>query len=90
MEVQIYLEVVSHLFYDCRLVQKLWQEIGAWLLNFDIQFSVDKKTLIFGQIEQSSRSVENYIILTIKYYIWLTRCKNGELNLQFEDKQSIM
>ena len=76
----LHLEVVSHLFHDCRLVQKLWREIGTWLMGFDLQISVDKKVLLFGKIDQSSSSIENVLILTTKYYIWITRCQNAELN----------
>ena len=36
--------------------------------------------LLFGKVDQSSSSVENVVILTTKYYIWLTRCQNAEIN----------
>ena len=50
-------------------------------MDLNIVISADKKVLLFGKVDQSSSSVENFVILTTKYYIWLTRCQNGELNL---------
>ena len=76
----LHLEVVSHLFHDCRMVQKLWREVGTWFVNFNFQISADKRVLLFGKLDQPSSSVENVAILTTKYYIWLTRCQNSELN----------
>ena len=77
----LHLEVVSHLFYDCRLVQKLWQEIGTWLMGFDLQISVDKKVLLFGKIDQSSSSIENVLILTTSIIFGLQGVKMQNLIL---------
>ena len=32
-------------------------------------------------VDQATKSTENFVILTTKYYIWKTRCQSGELNL---------
>ena len=63
------------------MVLKLWREIRAWFVDFNIQIPADRKPLIFGMIEKPSDSIENVAILTTKYYIWKTRCQTGELNL---------
>ena len=53
---------------------------GGRLINFNLQIYPDRKVLLFGIVDQSSSSVENFVILTTKYYIWITRCQNGDLN----------
>ena len=75
------LETVSHLFNSCRIVQKFWQSIGNWLASLNVVFPLDQETLIFGNHNQPSFSAINYVILSVKYYIWVSRLKKQFLDV---------
>ena len=77
-----HLELVSHLFWDCDFVLNLWQEVRNWFSNFQINIPLDRKILLFGFHNQSSGSVQNYTLLCVKYYIWITKFQTAELCFQ--------
>ena len=60
------LELVSHLFWECDLALKLWQEVRNWLIKFDINLPLDRKRLLFGIHTESSNSILDFIILATK------------------------
>ena len=73
-------ESISHLFYGCKFVVKLWEAVGNWLKPFGVTISLDIKSLLFGCHDQPVTSISNYVILTVKYYVWISKYKNNELN----------
>ena len=75
------IELVSHLFVRCEKVNDLWTNVGNWLGSLGLHFTFDRKILLFGDHSQPFTSVSNYIILSVKYYIWVTRIKNQNINL---------
>ena len=75
------LETVSHLFKDCVIVNGLWVAIGNWLNSLNIQFVYDIRSILFGCHEQPVTSIQNYIILTAKYFVWISKHRNCNLNL---------
>ena len=75
------LELVSHLFAGCNLVHNLWTGVGDWLGSLGLNLELDRKVLLFGIQNEPFTSVINYIILSVKYYIWFTRIKNEKPNL---------
>ena len=72
-------ELVSHIFYDCDYVLNLWQEIINWLKTLNINIPLDRKALLFGLSDQASTSVQNYLILYTKYFIWVTKFQTKQL-----------
>ena len=76
-----FVELVSHLFFDCDVVRKLWTEVGDWLTSLGAIFPITKTNILFGIHDQTHFSVPNCVILYTKYYIWVTKYKNFLLNL---------
>ena len=76
------LELVSHLFVNCDAVNGLWTGIRDWLCSLGFNLPIDKTVILFGWHDQPFTSVINYIILTVKYYIWVSRLQNQILNLK--------
>ena len=74
-------ELVSHLFWDCDFVLKLWQEIKTWLGTLGTNLPLSRTSLLFGIHDQKSSSVENYIILVAKHFIWKTKFTSKDLSL---------
>ena len=74
-------ELVSHLFYSCYFVLKLWQEIKTWLATLDINLPIDKTVILFGNHEQASSSVSNFLILCAKGFIWKSKFTTKQLSL---------
>ena len=75
-------ELVSHLFYGCDIVHNLWLEVQSWLRTLNLNLPFDRKCLLFGLIREESNSVLNYIILSVKYFIWKSKFQSQELFLQ--------
>ena len=69
------------MFVHCNPVKNLWQEVAAWLSSLDVSLSLNKKILIFGQPTQPSDSVSNYVILHVKYFIWISKQKEQIINV---------
>ena len=47
----------------------------------NIQLELNRTKLLFGVHNEDSLSVKNFIILTVKYYIWKTKFENKVLML---------
>ena len=74
-------ELVSHLFFECDFALNLWQEVRGWLATFQISLELNRNKLLFGVHDLSSNSVQNVIILCVKYYIWKSKFQSKDLNL---------
>ena len=74
-------ELVSHLFVQCEVVQSLWSGVRHWVESLGIILPLDTTSLLFGFHEQPITSITNYVILTIKFYIWVSRIKDQNLFL---------
>ena len=67
------LELISHIFFDCDFTLQLWQQIRAWLQTFNKNIPLNRTVILFGIHDQPSTSVENFLILCGKYFIWKTK-----------------
>ena len=76
-----HLELVSHLFFDCDFVLKLWQEIKTWLATLNITLPLDRKKILFGIHDEAIFSPTNYLILCNKYFIWRSKFLSKDLSL---------
>ena len=81
-DMNLSLELISHLFYDCVISLNLWIEIKNWLRDQDIDIPLNRKTILFGIHEQKIDSVSNFIILSVKYFIWKSKFKSQTLFLR--------
>ena len=70
---QQYFEHISHLFYDCSFVFKLWQDVASWIRTFNFDIPLEKKKIMFGIQEQNISTVPNHLILYVKSYIWKSK-----------------
>ena len=75
-------ELISHIFFDCSYTNNLWREIRNWLRELDIEITLEKKTIIFGNQEEAFSSYFNYIVLCAKYFVWKSKFKSQELYLR--------
>ena len=71
-------ESLTHLFHNYQLVTPLWDMIKNLLDLNDITL----EQIIFNNINQNFKAVDNCIVLIMKYYIYRTRCLNEKLNVQ--------
>ena len=60
----------------------MWQQVRGWLGSLNIDLELNRTKLLFGVHNEGSLSVKNYIILTVKYYIWRTKFQNNQLALR--------
>ena len=74
------LELVSHLFFDCDCTLQLWQATKNWLQTFNKNIPLNRNVILFGIHNQPSTSVENFVILCVKYFIWKTKFQTAELS----------
>ena len=76
-------ESITHLLWECEKVQNLLESIDTWIVDegsFSMNFN--KRTFLFGIFNNNYATVQNLVILTIKYYIYCSRCLNRMLSLQ--------
>ena len=74
-------ELISHIFFECDFVLQLWQQVRGWLGGFNIGLELDRTKLLFGIHSENSQSIKNFVILTVKYYIWRSKFQNTALTL---------
>ena len=72
----IFKENYDHLFYECQIVKKFYEEIRD-ILNVDLS-KLTKVEIVLNQANENPKRVENLILLAAKMYIYRKRC-NEEL-----------
>ena len=70
---QAYDETTLHLFTECGVVKRFWEDVQKHLLSEDIQLTPEK--LIFNVVVANPKMLPNLIVLLGKYYIYVSRCK---------------
>ena len=78
------IETIIHLFWDCNNTS---QFLNLVFDNFSelwpgIQGLPSRNEFIFGIRNEKIFSPKNYLTLYVKYFIWIIRCKQGELALR--------
>jgi len=73
-------ERILHLFWDCQQVSNFITEVSLELANRST-LNLYRKKIIFGDLSQDAFSVSNIIILHMKRFIWIKRCKKNPLNV---------
>ena len=80
---QVEIESISHLFYECTMVNAFILEVySIFIPNWtDIRLIPAKKDFIFGFRNIPIFSSNNLLIIYTKYYIWKCRCMKKNLAL---------
>ena len=84
------LEKIQHLFFHCHTVQRLWQEIADFFLQCMVHVPIDLKNVLFGIHSALPDSIENYAILTGKYYIWANKFRTPMAPLSINIYKNIL
>ena len=74
-------ETISHLFYQCHYSKKLLGEIEIWLGTFNVQFTANEESILFGNHAEPIFSVVNTITLWTKQFIWSSKFSHKDLSL---------
>ena len=73
------LELISHLLFECDCTLQLWQVTKNWLQTFNKKIPLNINLILFGIHNQPRTSVENFVILCVKYFICKTKFQTAEL-----------
>ena len=76
-----YPESIAHLFLRCEKVKEFWGSLRTWLKhNCNIDLNLEDRNIIFSH--QYRNSVENYLLVLGKYYIYKNKFSENNLNRQ--------
>ncbi len=74
-------ETVEHTFHLCPLKLKLWYDLAEWLSpDIDLYPFINSENILLGIHEENS-PLENIIIVAIKRYIYINKCKSIPISL---------
>ena len=78
------LEIISHLFFHCKMVNDFWKELRTWVGNYESSSSIpiDCKSVLFGIHKEHFDSVSNILILFGKWYIWKSKLQLSNLSFR--------
>ena len=78
-------EDLKHIFWECRQVRLLWQNLVDWLnRTFKTEMALDPRTLLFGLLDNIDIDIPVVVWLCIligKKYIWI--CRTSQIPLHF-------
>ena len=67
-------ELIYHLFVQCNVVKVFWSNLANLFIDdLIIDIPTDRKSIIFGIHSKPFDSIENYVILAAKQYIWTNK-----------------
>ena len=76
------IETLEHLFWECEHTQLLLEQIENWFLTNGISVLFTKEVFLFGNTAKISKgNAENTLFLTIKQYIYNSRCFKKKLTI---------
>ena len=74
-------ETIVHLFWNCEIVQELWQNVrNLNSVYSNVTLSLSTKNVIFNRVHNSKKNIGNFLCLLTKQYIYKQRCLNKCLN----------
>ena len=74
-------ELVSHLFWSCQIIQTFLNDVIAYFATINFDYTPSKTQMLFGFHDLPFSHPKNYISLIIKRYIWVTKFKTCQLNI---------
>ena len=76
------IEDISHLFFDCPTITRLWNSVKNWLNNNTNQTNYfDKKSILLGN--RNNEPIINTLIIITKHEIYKKRWKGTHLTLNY-------
>ena len=76
-------ESLVHIFWECNYVRNFWLALGNFLKICGVSLPLNAKDIILGLTEHSStKGTINNVLIILKYYIYVYRCKCSALNLE--------
>ena len=69
-------ETVPHLFWTCEKVYQFWDGLTDFLIDNGIFIPFKRNKILFGIHKEPSDSVNNFIILCAKQYIWKNKFRD--------------
>ena len=74
-----YSETIEHLFWECRYVQIIWNELIAFLNTKNINITINLKDVSLGTFKGGVDNITvNYIIILMNHYIFTTKQTNKQ------------
>ena len=75
------LETITHLFYECKQISKLWTALTKWLqYMLKIRFRIDERMVVLCNYQGQHSKTINLIVLIFKQYIYATKCIGEEIS----------
>nr|XP_054755365.1 uncharacterized protein LOC129261325 [Lytechinus pictus] len=74
-------QTLIHLFCLCPIVSKFWTEVNTWLNFHNISYHKFSNIDICFGVPSKFQHLSNTIILFAKYFIFRTKCQEGQLSL---------
>ena len=75
-------ETIEHLFWTCPVVHAFWEELIACFWPYiDMSAVLNLRNVLLGITNTKQFELINLIILMVKRYIYVQRCKEAYLNL---------
>ena len=76
--------------FQCRVVHRFWMDIYEFFLDQLVDIPIDVKTILFGIHKKPVNSVENFIILAVKQYIWNNKFRDPRTPLSMAAFKNIL
>ena len=75
------IDKIEHLLHLCTNTLKLWYDVATWLLPEIVLYPyINTQNIMLGILDRN-KNLENTLILAIKRYIYVCKCKKQNINL---------
>ena len=72
---------MEHLFFECQIIKKLWDNVESLLHKYSKNYNELKKaTIMFNNFHNNYSDVANLIGIVTKQYIYKQRCMKKPIN----------
>lgn len=75
-------ETLEHLFWECRIVQHLWNNLKELFSSINVHITLDLKTISFGYLKKPNCMIINFLIVLMKYFIYGMKLREVIPNFQ--------
>ena len=73
-------EKISHLFWSCSMVSDFLIDVFALICSTGLIFTPTREQFLFGYLDVPYADPKNYLVLTIKRFIWVSKFKTETLS----------
>ena len=75
-------ESIVHLFWECPIIQDLWNSLKLYLQTYNIQVEFNLHNVMFGLEKLHKYNIANFMILLMKYFIFCSKYRHMIPNFQ--------